>query len=85
MSHQASPLAGVEVYIFDVFGTVVDWYGNITKALAAAAPEGINEGMTHLKTSMSLQSCEANVSQIGTRSPPNGGLVTSSMRACYPA
>ncbi|TFK78259.1 haloacid dehalogenase [Polyporus arcularius HHB13444] len=43
MSHQASPLAGVEVYIFDVFGTVVDWYGNITKALAAAAPEGINE------------------------------------------
>ncbi|KAI0697746.1 haloacid dehalogenase [Cerioporus squamosus] len=43
MSTQAHPLAGVEVYIFDVFGTVVDWYGNITRALAAAAPEGIDE------------------------------------------
>ncbi|RPD73748.1 haloacid dehalogenase [Lentinus tigrinus ALCF2SS1-7] len=43
MSQQASTLAGVEVYIFDVFGTVVDWYGNITRALAAAAPEGVNE------------------------------------------
>ena len=28
----------------DVFGTVVDWYGNITKQLAAAAPAGVHEG-----------------------------------------
>ncbi|KAI0737580.1 haloacid dehalogenase [Daedaleopsis nitida] len=43
MSSQADALQGVEAYIFDVFGTVVDWYGNITKALAAAAPDGVQE------------------------------------------
>ena len=44
---QANPLVGVEAYIFDVFGTVVDWYGNITQALAKAAPEGVSEGMKY--------------------------------------
>lgn len=43
----ADSLKGVEAYIFDVFGTVVDWYGNITKVLAEAAPEGVQEGMKH--------------------------------------
>ncbi|KAI0353234.1 haloacid dehalogenase [Trametes cingulata] len=32
------PLAGVEAYVFDVFGTVVDWYGSVTKQLAEFAP-----------------------------------------------
>ena len=43
---QSTPeaLKGVEAYVFDVFGTVVDWYGNITGQLAAAAPDGVNEG-----------------------------------------
>ncbi|KAI0770922.1 haloacid dehalogenase [Trametes elegans] len=31
----ANPLEGIEAYVFDVFGTVVDWYGSITRALAA--------------------------------------------------
>lgn len=44
MASSSEALKGVEAYIFDVFGTVVDWYGNITSQLAAAAPEGINEG-----------------------------------------
>ncbi|KAI9062297.1 haloacid dehalogenase [Trametes sanguinea] len=29
----ANPLQGVEAYVFDVFGTVVDWYGSVTKQL----------------------------------------------------
>ncbi|KAH9846181.1 haloacid dehalogenase [Lenzites betulinus] len=29
----SKPLEGVEAYVFDVFGTVVDWYGSITSAL----------------------------------------------------
>ncbi|EJF60431.1 haloacid dehalogenase [Dichomitus squalens LYAD-421 SS1] len=43
MSSTHEALKDVEAYIFDVFGTVVDWYGNITEQLAAAAPEGGNE------------------------------------------
>ncbi|KAI0638746.1 haloacid dehalogenase [Trametes polyzona] len=31
----AEPLQGVEAYVFDVFGTVVDWYGSVTRALEA--------------------------------------------------
>ncbi|KAI0633829.1 haloacid dehalogenase [Trametes polyzona] len=31
-------LSGVEAFVFDVFGTTVDWYGNITRSLAASAP-----------------------------------------------
>ncbi|KAL1940511.1 hypothetical protein VTO73DRAFT_7946 [Trametes versicolor] len=30
----ANPLQGVEAYVFDVFGTVVDWRGSVTRALA---------------------------------------------------
>ena len=44
MHSTADSLKGVEAYIFDVFGTVVDWYGNIIKALADAAPSGLQEG-----------------------------------------
>ena len=44
MSSAKEALSGVEAYVFDVFGTVVDWYGNITKVLAEAAPTGANEG-----------------------------------------
>ena len=45
MHSTADSLKGVEAYIFDVFGTVVDWYGNIIKALAPdAAPGGPQEG-----------------------------------------
>ena len=44
MHSTADSLKGVEAYIFDVFGTVVDWYGNIIKALADAAPGGLQEG-----------------------------------------
>ncbi|KAI0816907.1 haloacid dehalogenase [Trametes gibbosa] len=29
----SKPLDGVEAYVFDVFGTVVDWHGSVTKAL----------------------------------------------------
>ena len=48
MPPTAEPLEGVEAYIFDVFGTVVDWYGNITSQLAAAAPGDVNEGSSRL-------------------------------------
>lgn len=44
MSAASQSLVGVEAYVFDVFGTVVDWYGNITSTLAAAAPGGGDEG-----------------------------------------
>ncbi len=45
MSDPANPLNGVEAYVFDVFGTVVDWYGSVTRALAAFVPESLkNEG-----------------------------------------
>lgn len=33
MSDSTNPLDGVEAYVFDVFGTVVDWYGSLTRAL----------------------------------------------------
>ncbi|PIL30019.1 hypothetical protein GSI_07931 [Ganoderma sinense ZZ0214-1] len=36
-----NPLSGVEAYVFDVFGTVVDWYGSVTRALEAFAPESL--------------------------------------------
>ncbi|KAM5536350.1 hypothetical protein V8D89_009948 [Ganoderma adspersum] len=41
MSDTANPLSGVEAYVFDVFGTVVDWYGSVTRALEAFAPESL--------------------------------------------
>ena len=45
MSDAANPLEGVEAYVFDVFGTVVDWYGSVTRALEGGAPEALkNEG-----------------------------------------
>ena len=46
MSSGSNPLSGVEAYVFDVFGTVVDWYGSVTRALEKAAPDGyVNEGL----------------------------------------
>ena len=45
MASPSDTLKDVEAYVFDVFGTVVDWYGNITSQLAAAAPEGVDEGL----------------------------------------
>ena len=44
MATADSPLKGAEVFVFDIFGTVIDWYGNITVALAAAAPAGATDG-----------------------------------------
>ena len=43
MSDSANPLDGVEAYVFDVFGTVVDWYGSVTRALelVVGAPESL--------------------------------------------
>ena len=41
MSRSDNPLSGVEAYVFDVFGTVVDWYGSVTRALEAFAPESL--------------------------------------------
>ncbi|KAI0069867.1 haloacid dehalogenase [Panus rudis PR-1116 ss-1] len=35
----ANPLKDVEAFVFDVFGTVVDWRGSVSKALRAAFPE----------------------------------------------
>ncbi|KAI0757731.1 haloacid dehalogenase [Daedaleopsis nitida] len=40
MSTTTNPLLGVEAYVFDVFGTVVDWYGSVSRALEKAAPDG---------------------------------------------
>ncbi|KAI0762299.1 haloacid dehalogenase [Fomes fomentarius] len=40
MSTTANPLLGVEAYVFDVFGTVVNWYDSVTRALEKAAPDG---------------------------------------------
>ena len=37
----ANPLGGVEAYIFDVFGTVVDWYHSVSGALKDAAPSAL--------------------------------------------
>ena len=46
MSSGSNPLSGVEAYVFDVFGTVVDWYGSVTRALEKAAPDGyVDEGL----------------------------------------
>ena len=33
----SNPLDGVEAYVFDVFGTVVDWYGSLTRVLELQA------------------------------------------------
>ncbi|KAI1787654.1 haloacid dehalogenase [Ganoderma leucocontextum] len=41
MSDSANALNGVEAYVFDVFGTVVDWYGSVTRALEGFAPESL--------------------------------------------
>ena len=38
MSSELKPLQGVEAYLFDVFGTVVDWYHSVSGALKDAAP-----------------------------------------------
>ena len=38
---RSNPLSGVEAYVFDVFGTVVDWYGSVTRALEAFAPASL--------------------------------------------
>ena len=38
MPSEHRPLQGIEAYLFDVFGTVVDWYGSISGALKDAAP-----------------------------------------------
>ena len=39
----------VEAYLFDVFGTVVDWYGSVTRGLEACAPSEAKEqgGFAH--------------------------------------
>ncbi|KAI0364922.1 haloacid dehalogenase [Pilatotrama ljubarskyi] len=39
----SKPLEGVEAYVFDVFGTVVDWYGSITKQLTELAPSHLQK------------------------------------------
>lgn len=36
-SQPAEALHGVEAFVFDVFGTTVDWQGNIVRTLAAFA------------------------------------------------
>ncbi|KAI0768774.1 haloacid dehalogenase [Trametes elegans] len=41
MSTAAEALRGVEAYVFDVFGTTVDWYANIMRELEKSAP-GVN-------------------------------------------
>ena len=41
----SEPLRGVEAYVFDIFGTVVDWYGSVSEALADFAGPGSEEGM----------------------------------------
>ena len=43
MSLQEDPLDGVEAYLFDVFGTVVDWYGSVSRGLEACAPSEVKE------------------------------------------
>ncbi|OJT05044.1 hypothetical protein TRAPUB_4109 [Trametes pubescens] len=37
MSSASEALRGVEAFVFDVFGTTVDWQGNIVRTLAASA------------------------------------------------
>ncbi|KAH9917885.1 haloacid dehalogenase [Epithele typhae] len=37
------PLDGAEAFVFDVFGTVIDWHSNIVEALKSAAPGGSTE------------------------------------------
>ncbi|KAI0329133.1 haloacid dehalogenase [Cubamyces sp. BRFM 1775] len=39
----SGPLRGVEAYVFDVFGTVVDWYGSASEALADFAGPGLKD------------------------------------------
>ncbi|KAI0653787.1 haloacid dehalogenase [Cubamyces menziesii] len=39
----SEPLRGVEAYVFDIFGTVVDWYGSVSEALADFAGPGSEE------------------------------------------
>ena len=42
-SQDLRPLEGVEAYLFDVFGTVVDWHGSVTRSLTSFAPPEIAE------------------------------------------
>ena len=37
-SQDSRPLEGVEAYLFDVFGTVVDWHGSVSRSLTSSAP-----------------------------------------------
>lgn len=39
MSEKRNPLAGVEALTFDVFGTVVDWLGTVSRELETRAKE----------------------------------------------
>ena len=39
----ANPLADVEVFLFDVFGTVVDWQNSVAQELQSRHYDGILE------------------------------------------
>ena len=44
MTSPSEALRGVEAFVFDVFGTTVDWYENMTRTLAEYA-QGTQEGV----------------------------------------
>ena len=44
MTSPTEALRGVEAFVFDVFGTTVNWYGNMTRTLAEYA-QGTQEGV----------------------------------------
>lgn len=78
MSTTANPLLGVEAYVFDVFGTVVNWYDSVTRALEKAAPDGhSNEGKF---TSSSAIFISSSAQQIGAASRKNGERATKNIR-----
>lgn len=81
-SQAASALHGVEAFVFDVFGTTVDWQGNIVRTLAASA-EG-TEGKCPYNVCLACHAARNNELQlqqkIGMSSLRNGARATSRTR-----
>ena len=58
-------LSGAQALLFDVFGTVVDWQGSVSRELAARNPH-LNDGKTTIRAYPSLT--QASLTQLAPAS-----------------
>lgn len=75
-------LSGVQALLFDVFGTVVDWHGSVTRELAALGRE---HGIGTLRSVFSIRAAHADTqTATGARLPGRGGgdILKTRTRGC---